>query len=369
MGNLSKRPSLTDLVAFSGSWYGATFFGGRDPFSHIHTTENGSDLYLGSMLLDDRENKLAADSWYRNFTLQEFRRKTSDNKLLVVQVIQDFEGEYSPAMKASLKALTTGTDADRNLTVVRLHLDDFSHDYKPPPEFCTAFKGIYNTNIKGQGPLNIYGHCKAGVNRSFRVMVAIEVLLKLADLGQAPSSKLITQLVWDSCKAIKKPSADDVDDTEIPHGRDCVDFKRGNETKQGSFISHLVAQTLGLSEDVTMSLSSDTLALARADYKSTLDQRRSQYSTFFGTVVGTLAPKVVSDMLGAVPIDDKRTALALVEQATGRDTPIDLAAQPPNIQAALSSGQLAGLFRAGQEIGALPGLQPQAQTAPAIKVK
>ena len=230
----SAHPSLVQLALFKFSWTAGTRYNLlRDPHTELYRDDaNDTTLTLGSILLDNTDNADISPD-LRKFTLQYFVEKSenADRSIVIIQVLEDFELTESPVMVGpALKAISLPRASRDGIDVAlhRLSLVDFSADMTPTPDFINTFKAIY-TAIKDLWSTRIYVHCKAGVNRSFRVASALNVLFELQKNDTRTLSDIeIVRKVIEVCGKIKE------------NLRQSVSLDKDNYVKQISFITHLV---------------------------------------------------------------------------------------------------------------------------------
>lgn len=237
----AQDTSLLERFLFHASWVGATFGGcvidKRDPHNEIYQNRTTDvSLTLGSILLDNvRDIKLTKQ--LRRFTLQSFAKTHSGRPLFVIQVLKDFE-LTTPLFGTGLTAIAPDRNSTDNISVQvrRLMLVDFSSDMRPTEEFLNEFNKVYS-ELKDQTSADIYVHCKAGVNRSFRVAAALYVLFELSLQPEESSFAAIVDKVADICVTIREK-------------RSYIDLHPDNCIKQLSFIAHLVLKGRNMTNEV-----------------------------------------------------------------------------------------------------------------------
>lgn len=319
--------SSAKLFLFRTSWFFATYIAYllsiRDANNEIYRDEEGVTITLGSILLEPKIAPAATplpasvstevatntivEKVLKPFTLESFKEKHPGSDILVVQVLENFEIHNSPIVSSRLRALSVHQDS--TITVTRLPLVDFSTDMQPKEDFFRKFHSFYedvnermttynetkqaaqNDSTPLPSPPVFYIHCKAGVNRSFKVSAALRSLLELSkeDANKSFSLADVVNKVSEVCADIKEK-------------RTCVFLNSKNYINQISFISHLVLNELRASQklavDVPQEINNDAMKTAiktsletfitpnflLKSYIKNTNSRKTDYSSFVATL-------------------------------------------------------------------------------------
>ena len=202
----------------------------RDPWSQLiapNPNHNTGAVYLGSILFPDVENNLK----YTPLSYANFRSLSGETgKLTVVQVLEEFEKQHSVNLffdrgvkKGVLNSSSRQVSApDTNYQTIAIALKDFNYDSSNEAETASqqihgAIKRCYKAHKQG---LPVYFHCKAGVNRSFKIATLFKVYLRIM-------------------KSRHKPSLHQL---EIKEKRPCVDFNRTHWSNQLKCIKNFLIE-------------------------------------------------------------------------------------------------------------------------------
>ena len=189
--------------------------------------------------------------------------------LLFLQAIEDFEAAQNVTLTGGAKALPVQTQND--LVVRRITIADYAYAYGPSEETQVQFNNVLEdiqlliryiiqknqmsgaalTDIESliQNHLKIYAHCKAGVNRSFKLICAVSavfVLLNQKQNGTHITNDFIYETVIRVCSEVKHNRPETEFQAEVVHvtlenekGEKQRD-KRYKDICQAQFIANLV---------------------------------------------------------------------------------------------------------------------------------
>ncbi len=172
---------------FKWSHFAATILGSRAPWTTIKEKANNTGkIYLGSMLFNKGVGR------YSRHTLSSLRSSSlGTKKLHVVRVVEPFELQHhaNPIVPSTRGSRAISQDDINNGTLsgdTKLHgpfaWKDFGYSNSLTPEeittLSTTMRELYDVHNNNEA---IYFHCKAGVNRSFRMTALFLTYCKIQD--------------------------------------------------------------------------------------------------------------------------------------------------------------------------------------------
>ena len=239
------------------SWVLATWF-----LSEVVATHNWYDqiksekfqdmqVFLSSMLMMQDQNNL---HYSRNKTSRYMVESFLDNinckvgetkKVMIVQVMNDFEfnvempGTHHATVANVNQYIGNSRRVRQNRREFVLYksefaIPDFTHGPDPTEKIHEDFRRFIG-KYEEVKPDVVDIHCKAGKNRSFKVMTAFTAYKELKD--QRLDAAILVEKVHEISKRIASV-------------RTCVSFQKKNQATHLAFAAQLAARTLGL--DITV---------------------------------------------------------------------------------------------------------------------
>jgi len=175
------------------------FFGITKPYHQIDpgfTLPGNAKVFLGAMLLS------APRGLYHRYDYKAICQREKIG--VVVRTLEPFERETS--LWGGVKAATLSQYEKLGVEVVDIHIRDFIAHFKHvEPDFLKHF---FNTmqhleSCQASGK-NIYFHCKAGKNRSFKALTTYLVFLKVKDklLDKSLDDTELKAIIQKTCETI-----------------------------------------------------------------------------------------------------------------------------------------------------------------------
>lgn len=175
------------------------FFGLTEPYHEIQTDfalPGGAKVFLGAMLLD------APKGLYHRYDYRSICAK--EQIALVVRTLEVLERETH--LWGGVKAATEKQYEAIGVDVINISIRDFIAHFKHTeadfvPQFFQAMETIYAHQAARK---NVYFHCKAGKNRSFKALTTYLVYVQCHD---ALKTKTVTieqlkTIIHETCKHI-----------------------------------------------------------------------------------------------------------------------------------------------------------------------
>jgi hypothetical protein len=225
---------FSDKHTFQYSHLGGTILWGdllqqRKPWVAID-----NNIYLGSMLFNQGK-------WlYENHTLDTFIESEllDKQKINIVQVVESHEltEKANPSLLVGVKDKSHALESSEHVNIVGpFAWADFKYDTAgDDAKLKYAFSDLYSKHEKGEV---IYFHCKAGVNRSFRMAALFSVYKKIQERlrfyskferkGEKINSLQIDDYIMQAC-------------SDIWDKRPCVCFDRSEWRQQYSSLKKSV---------------------------------------------------------------------------------------------------------------------------------
>lgn len=204
--NSKELPSWSQIVKFTISFLTVTC--GYRALTGTHWNKIIDGLYLGALPI---KTELGSHGGHHKKLIQQCKNDNSPLGL-VVSVVQDFEkeGHYLPVDTVSSKDWE-----QENIRRIQIKVQDFTADVTPD-EIARAMWELHLTRQQG---LSVYVHCKAGVARSWMIVMcylstycgySIQDAMKLTQLQRpqvspcAAKLNKINNFVWMYNDKIKK---------------------------------------------------------------------------------------------------------------------------------------------------------------------
>lgn len=154
-------------------------------------------VFLGPMLLD------ASRGIYQRYDFKKVCEREDIH--VIVRTLEDFERENK--LWGGVKAASLEQYQANNITVIDISIRDFIAHFKhTEPDFVkklfVAVKEIYALQQIGN---NVYFHCKAGKNRSFKALTCylVYVQIKAELIDRVPTDDELKTFIHDTCMLIK----------------------------------------------------------------------------------------------------------------------------------------------------------------------
>ena len=137
--------------------------------------EGQGDIYLGSMILDG-----AGSRAYRRY---HFKHLVEQLKLnVIVRTVEPFE--LATLLWGGVKAPSEQQYAERGVKVMDLPIGDFVNGFEAEhqafgKQLAATLEALFQLQLNESS--NVYFHCKAGKNRSFKTLTAYLCYIKFRD--------------------------------------------------------------------------------------------------------------------------------------------------------------------------------------------
>lgn len=292
--NIAQRPvakinkgTFKQRKIMQASWVVATWF-----LSEVVATHNwydqmksdkfaGMQVFLSSMLMmQDSEKLHYSRNKNSHYMMESFLDKLSckegeTKKVMVVQVMNDFE--FNVAMPGTHQANVANVNHyigksrqvrqnQKNFVLYKSEftIPDFTHGPDPVKQVHDDFQRFLAKYEEVQ-PDIVDIHCKAGKNRSFKIMTAFTAYKELKE------EKLSAAIIVKQVHGISQ---------RIAGIRQCVSFQKKNQATHIAFAAQLVAEKL--QPDVSVADIKRQVAVSLLqEYQSMRRQEQEHYSQFF----------------------------------------------------------------------------------------
>jgi len=196
---VSLKKRLFFRVSHALATLSPNFFGLTEPYHEIKTDftlPGGAKVFLGAMLLD------APKGLYHRYDYQSICAR--EHIGLVVRTLEALERETHlwGGVKAANEKQYEAIDVD----VINVSIRDFIAHFKHTEadfvsKFFQAMEAIYAHQAAGK---NVYFHCKAGKNRSFKALTTYLVYVQCHDALKAKTVTIeqLKATIHETCKHV-----------------------------------------------------------------------------------------------------------------------------------------------------------------------